>query len=92
MTIVWVIVAIVLIVGISYYNSFITKKNKIENARSDIEVQLKRRHDLIPNLIEIVQGYKKFEADTLTKITEARTSASHSHTLAHKAAAEDKLE
>lgn len=91
MTIVRIIVAIVLVVGITFYNSFIWKKNKIENALSDIEVQLKRRHDLIPNLIEIVQWYKKFESDTLTKITEARSQASHSKTLAHKAAAEDKL-
>lgn len=91
MTIVWIIVAVLVIVFVYYYNSFISKKNHIENSRSDIQVQLKRRYDLIPNLIETVKGYKNFEVDTLTKITEARAATASSQTMKSKAIAEDKL-
>jgi len=58
---------------------FIKKRNRMNNARSDVDVQLKRRHELIPNLIQTVKWYKAFESSTLEKITTLRTSAIHQH-------------
>lgn len=57
------------------YNSLITLKNQVENGWKQIDVQLKRRHDLIPNLVETVKGYMQYEQDTLTKVIEARNAA-----------------
>ena len=57
------------------YNGFVKRKFRVKEAWSDIEVQLKRRHDLIDNLVEIVKGYMKHESETLTKVIEARNSA-----------------
>ncbi len=60
---------------IAAYNGLITLKNRTTEAWSDIDVQLKRRHDLIPNLIETVRGYAKHEKDVFTDVTKARTEA-----------------
>ena len=57
------------------YNKLVTFRNRVREAWSDIETQLKRRYDLIPNLVETVKGYAAHEAGTLQKVTEARTSA-----------------
>ncbi len=57
------------------YNRLIALKNRVDNAWSQIEVQLKRRHDLIPNLVETVQGYAEHEQETLQAVTEARQQA-----------------
>jgi len=78
MTIVWIIVAIVSIIliwGIVAYNRFITFKNRADEAWADIDVQLKRRYDLIPNLVNAVKGYAAHEAGTFEKVTQARTMA-----------------
>jgi LemA protein len=71
------IVVIVAIVGfvIVLYNGSIQKRLRIDEAFAQIEVQLKRRHDLIPNLVNAVKGYMDFEQDVLTKVTEARANA-----------------
>jgi LemA protein len=74
------IVVLVIIVGIvvfiiGIYNSLVGLRNQVDNAWSQIDVQLKRRHDLIPNLIETAKGYMKHEQETLTNITEARAKA-----------------
>lgn len=61
------------VVGI--YNRLVTLKNRFQNAFAQIEVQLKRRYDLIPNLVNAVKGYLEFEQDTLTRVTEARAAA-----------------
>jgi len=74
---IWIIIGIVvllLIVFIAVYNGFITLKNRTKEAWSDIDVQLKRRYDLIPNLVETVKGYAKQEKDIFIKVTEARAS------------------
>jgi LemA protein len=63
------------IIVIAIYNSFIKKKNQVENAFSSIDVMLKKRYDLIPNLIETVKSYMKHEKDLLTKVTELRSKA-----------------
>jgi len=57
------------------YNSLITAKNQVTNAWKGIDVQLKRRHDLIPNLVNAVRGSMEFERDTLTAVMEARAKA-----------------
>lgn len=70
-----VVVAALAIIVIGMYNSLIRLKNRVEEAWSDIDVQLKRRYDLIPNLIETVKGYASHERETLEKVTEARSNA-----------------
>lgn len=69
------VIAVLAFVVIGMYNSLIKLKNRVDEAWSDIDVQLKRRYDLIPNLIETVKGYAKHEEGTFTKVTEARTAA-----------------
>lgn len=61
--------------AIMVYNGLVTLKNRVDEAWSDIDVQLKRRYDLIPNLLETVKGYAKHEEKVFTKVTEARTMA-----------------
>src|SRR3954469_18767748 len=74
MWILWIIVALVLI-GVALFNSLIRSRNRVDEAWSDIEVQLKRRYDLIPNLVETVKGYASHEQGTLDKVIEARSKA-----------------
>jgi LemA protein len=69
-----VIIAIVLAI-IAMYNSLIRLKNRVDEAWSDIDVQLKRRYDLIPNLVETVKGYAAHEKETLEKVIQARSAA-----------------
>lgn len=73
------------------YNGLITSRNRVEEAWSDIEVQLKRRYDLIPNLVETVKGYAQHEEGVFTKVTEARTAAMGAKTMAEHAQAENAL-
>jgi LemA protein len=69
------IIAVAIIYFVSEYNSLITLKNRSKEAWSDIDVQLKRRYDLIPNLIETVKGYAAHEKEVFEKVTEARSQA-----------------
>ncbi len=69
------IIAIVLLWLITIYNRFVTLRNRADEAWSDIDVQLKRRYDLIPNLIETVKGYAAHEKGVLENVTKARTAA-----------------
>lgn len=62
-----------ILLGILFYNNLINRKNSVEQAESDIDVQLKKRYDLIPNLVETVKAYMKHERETLTELTELRT-------------------
>jgi LemA protein len=73
--IVLVIVVVVVLVVVGIYNGLITRRNRVDEAFAQIDVQLKRRHDLIPNLVAAVKGYMGFEQDVLTKVTEARAAA-----------------
>ena len=70
-----VIAIAVLIFGIGIYNSLISKKNQVANAFSAIDVMLKKRFDLLPNLVETVEEYMQYEGNTLTKITDLRGKA-----------------
>jgi LemA protein len=84
----WIILGIVVILVlfiIGAYNSLVRLRNQVKNAWAQIDVQLKRRHDLIPNLIETVKGYMVHERETLTKITEARSNCMNASTVAEKA-------
>jgi len=69
------IIVIILIVWVSIYNGLVGARNQVKNAWSQIDVQLKRRHDLIPNLVETVKGYTKHERETLESVTSARNLA-----------------
>ncbi len=73
------------------YNNFVALTNRVKEAWSDIEVQLKRRYDLIPNLVETVKGYAAHEAGTLEKVTEMRTRAMNATAPHEKAEAENML-
>ena len=70
-----VIVLVVIVGGVLIYNGLVTKRNRIDEANAQIQVQLKRRHDLIPNLVNAVKGYMDFEKGVLTQVTEARAGA-----------------
>ena len=90
------VLAIVVLWVIMTFNGLVRSKNRVDEAFSDIDVQLKRRYDLIPNLVETVKGYMTHERETLVKLTEARTAAMASHdkagaTLAEREAAENAL-
>ncbi len=90
----WIILAIaVLILGfvIAMYNSLVQLRVRADSAWSDIEVQLKRRHDLIPNLVETVKGYAAHEKGTFENIAKFRSQAMQASTPADKAAAENQL-
>ena len=85
------ILAIVVVWVIYAYNNFVRLVTRVKEAWSDIDVQLKRRYDLIPNLVETVKGYAKHEAGTLEKVTEMRTRAMNTTAPAERAEAENML-
>lgn len=74
----WIIVALIVAVplfGIVLYNRLVGLRNQVKNAWRQIDVQLKRRHDLIPNLVEVVKDYMSYEQETLEKVIQARSQA-----------------
>ena len=85
------VVAAIIIWVIYIYNRFVRLTNRTEEGWSDIDVQMKRRYDLIPNLVETVKGYAAHEAGTLQKVTEARTKAMGAQSVAEHAEAENML-
>jgi len=85
------IIAVIVIGVIAIYNALIRGKQRIEEAWSDIEVQLKRRYDLIPNVIETVKGYATHEKGVLENVTNARTAAMGAKTAEEHAKAENML-
>lgn len=90
----WVVLGLVVLVILwlwATYNGLVTLKNRTDEALSDIDIQTKRRWDLIPNLIETVKGYAKQEKSVLNEVTEARTKAMGAQGLPEKAAAENML-
>ena len=90
----WIILAIVIIIIIAIiamYNSLVTMRQRVKNAWSQIDVQLQRRFDLIPNLVETVKGYMAHEADVLTKVTDLRSSWANAKTVDEKAKLDNQL-
>ncbi len=93
-TYLWVIIVIAaVIIGwlIMVFNSLIRLKNRTQEAFSDVDVQLKRRHDLIPNLMETVKGYAQHEKELFEKVTQARTNAINAQGVEEKGQAENVL-
>jgi LemA protein len=76
---------------VAAYNTLIRLRNQVKNAWHQIDVQLKRRHDLIPNLVEVVKDYMAYEQETLTKVIEARSAAVNAKGTAAQAKAENVL-
>jgi LemA protein len=83
-----VIVALIVVALITLYNRFVRLRNRVDNSWAQIEVQLKRRWDLIPNLVETVRGYAQHERGTFEAVTEARANAQRAQGPAETAAAE----
>lgn len=90
MIFVWIILALA-IVAIVIFNGLVRSRNQVDEAWSDIEVQLKRRYDLIPNLVETVKGYAKQESSVLENVTKARTMAMGAGSMAEKLKDENML-
>lgn len=90
----WILLIIALVIvvwPIAIYNALIRLRNRVKEAWSDIEVQLKRRYDLIPNLVETVKGYASHEKGVFEKVTQARAQAISAKGFNEKAKAEDAL-
>jgi LemA protein len=86
-----VVLIVIAVYLVSVYNSLVRVRNEVDNSWRQIDVQLKRRHDLIPNLVEAVKGYMQFERDTLTQVVEARGKAISAPDQASRVAAENQL-
>jgi len=94
MVILLIVLGLVVVLGIyliSLYNGLVKLRNRIENAWAQIEVQLTRRYDLIPNLVETVKGYATHEQETFEAVTQARTMAQNATGVQEKADAENML-
>lgn len=94
MTILYIVLAILAVIVLWFivsYNSFITLTNRAKEAWSDIQVQMKRRYDLIPNLVETVKGYAAHESSAFENVTKARAAAMGATSTADKAQAENQL-
>ena len=90
----WIILAIVvvlIIAVIAMYNSLVSARIRVDNAWSQIDVQLQRRFDLIPNFVETVKGYMNHESETFTKIADLRTAWAGANTVSEKAALDNQL-
>ncbi|MBI5369694.1 LemA family protein [Candidatus Uhrbacteria bacterium] len=90
----WIILIVLVVIVlwlILTYNGLVSSRNHTEEAWSDIEVQLKRRYDLIPNIVNTVKGYAKHEEGVFTKVTEARAAAMGAHSMKDHARAENVL-
>ena len=93
--ILWIIIALVVLlvlVAIYYYNRFVTLDNRIKNSFAQIDVQLKKRADLVPSLVKVVKSYAKHEKSVLTEVTKARTAMMGGGNLAEKVKAGDMLQ
>lgn len=91
MWILLIVLVLVVLWVISAYNGLVTLRQRVKNAWSQIDVQLQRRFDLIPNLVETVKGYTKHEEEVLTKVTELRTSWAKATTVGEKAELSNEL-
>ncbi|MDD5438460.1 MAG: LemA family protein [Patescibacteria group bacterium] len=90
----WILLIVVVLIALwllATYNGLIKARNQTDEAWSDIDVQLKRRHDLIPNLVASVQGYASHESAVFTKVTEARSQAMQAKSIDEKIDSENQL-
>ena len=88
----WIILVLVVVIVIGYYNRFVVLANRIDNSLSQINVQLKRRADLIPNLIETVKGYAKHERGVFNEVNKARKALVGAKGIENKVKANNVLE
>ena len=86
-----IIIAAIAIMAIGMYNSLITFRNRCDNAWSQVDVQLRRRYDLIPNLVETVKGYAKHESGVFERVTQARNMAANAQTVKAQGDADNML-
>ena len=86
-----VIVVVLVLAAMLFYNGLVRTRNRVDNAWSQIDVQLKRRYDLIPNLVETVKGYAGHEKDTLERVIQARNMAINAKSVGEQAQAENML-
>ncbi len=86
-----VVVVLIILYFISTYNSLVSLRNKVEDEASQIDVELKRRFDLVPNLVEIVKGYTKHEKETLEGVVKARNTYASANTLGDQLKADGEL-
>ena len=86
-----VLLGLIVVWAIGAYNGLVTLRQRVKNAWSQIDVQLQRRFDLIPNLVETVKGYTKHEEEVFTKVTELRTAWSKATTVGEKAELSNEL-
>jgi LemA protein len=91
LVVVLIIIGVVAFAAIGIYNGLITLRNRADNAWAQVDVQLRRRYDLIPNLVETVKGYAAHEKETFQKVTEARSQAINAGTVAEQGKAENML-
>jgi LemA protein len=95
MTIALIVIAAIVVLAVLYFivkrNSIIAERNRVDESWSGIDVQLKRRHDLVPNLVETVKGYATHESQTFEKTTQARADAMKAQGVEETAQAEQKL-
>ncbi len=87
----WIILGVLLVWGIISYNKFVTLINRAKEAWSDIDIQLKRRYDLIPNLVNTVKGYATHESEVFEKVTTARAQAMGAQNIIDKSKTENML-
>ncbi len=86
-----IVIAVVVIFPVTVYNALVRLKQRVENAWAQIDVQLKRRHDLIPNLVEVAKGYMSHERETLESVIKARQQAVDAASIKDKGTAENFL-
>jgi len=86
-----IIIAVIVIYVVGLYNSLVTLRNRCDNSWAQVDVQLKRRYDLIPNLVETVKGYAKHEREVFEKVTQARNMAIAASGVKDQGAAENML-
>ncbi|MEA2718082.1 MAG: LemA protein [Actinomycetota bacterium] len=92
--VIWIVLGIVVLVVLYVvltYNGLVRLRNRVKNSWAQIDVQLKRRYDLIPNLVETVKGYAKHERETFEAVTQARANAINASGVAEQAAAENQI-
>ncbi len=90
----WILIAVVVVLGlvlVTLYNRLVRLRNRVDNAWAQVDVQLRRRYDLIPNLVETVKGYAAHERGTFEEVTRARTRAQEAGTVEQQAEAENVL-
>ena len=94
MEIIWILIiliAVIFVIAVGIYNALVNLRNRCDNSWAQVDVQLRKRYDLIPNLVETVKGYAKHEREVFEKVTEARSKAINAGTVNEQGQAENML-